>query len=84
MPPGLGNYCEINYLEVVFQQMQRNRRTSLGCPLPDYVRYEPGICPKAEEAAGRFRALDIHHATDAEAVRAEAVELREEVEQATP
>lgn len=84
VPSGLGDYCEINYLEVVFQQMQRSRRTSVGCPLPDYVRYEPGICPKAEEAAGRFRALDIHHATDAETVRAEAVELREEVEQPTP
>ena len=48
VPAPLGTYSEINYLEVVYQQMQKSRRTSVGWPLPDYVQYKPGICPKAE------------------------------------
>jgi dTDP-4-amino-4,6-dideoxygalactose transaminase len=49
-----GRYNEVNYLEEVFQQMQRDRRTSVGYPLPDYVRYEPGVCPNAEAGAKRL------------------------------
>jgi len=82
MPPGLGNYGEINYLEDEFQKMQRQRRTSLGIPLPDYVNYDPGICPNAEAGAKRMDGLGVHHAIDPETVRASARRLREQAEQA--
>ncbi|MBI2298924.1 MAG: DegT/DnrJ/EryC1/StrS family aminotransferase [Armatimonadetes bacterium] len=57
VPVGMGNYGELQYPEVVFQQMQRERRTSLGVPLPDYVQYVPGICPQAEAGARRMRGI---------------------------
>ena len=56
-----GVYNEVNYLEVVYQEMERQRRTSVGCPLPDYVHYEPGICPAAEEGARRMLPIGVHH-----------------------
>jgi len=79
MPAPLGTYNEINYLEVVFQEMQRSRRTSVGYPLPDYVRYEPGTCPAAEAAAKRFRLIMVHHGLEGEAVREAARKIREVV-----
>jgi dTDP-4-amino-4,6-dideoxygalactose transaminase len=79
VPAPKGTYNELNYLEVVFQEMQQSRRTSLGCPLPDYVQYQPGICPNAERAAKRFRFIFTHHATDLEEARKAARRLREEV-----
>jgi len=57
---GFGRYNEVNYLEEVFQRMQRERRTSVGYPLPEYVRYEPGICPNAEAGARRLFTLWPH------------------------
>jgi dTDP-4-amino-4,6-dideoxygalactose transaminase len=84
VPSGLGTYGEINYLEVVFQEMQRSRRTSVGVPLPDYVRYEPGICPQSEAAARRMRATLVHHATEPEVIRGAARAIREDVERAGP
>ena len=60
--PGLHYvYSEVNYLEEVYQEMNRQRRTSVGYPLPDYVRYEAGICPQAESAALRMIPLNVHH-----------------------
>ena len=82
VPAGLGTYGEINYLEVEFQKMQRQRRTSLGIPLPDYVSYEPGTCPNAEAGAARMRGVGVHHAIDPEAARNGARALREEIEKA--
>ena len=81
VPEQLAAYREINYLEVVYQDMQRTRRTSVGVPLPDHVRYEPGLCPKAEAAAQRSRPLGCHHSAEAESVRQDARRLREMVEQ---
>ena len=80
VPAAQGTYSEFNYLEVVFQEMQRTRRTSLGTPLPDYVRYEPGICPVSEAAAARFRTFLVHHATEPETLREAARGLREALE----
>jgi perosamine synthetase len=69
MPAPLGDYGEINYLEVEFQRMNRDRRTALGVPLPDYVRYEPGLCPEAEKAAKRMQSLGVHHGMTDETAR---------------
>jgi len=66
---GPGVYSEVNYLEVVYQQMNQQRHTSVGYPLPDYVRYEPGICPQAEDGAKRMIPLGVHHGTDPESLR---------------
>ena len=82
VPSGLGTYGEINYLEVVFQEMQRSRRTSVGVPLPDYVRYEPGICPRSEAAARRMRPTLVHHSAEPEVIRGAARAIREDVERA--
>lgn len=79
VPEGLGTYAEINYQEVIFQEIQRDRRTSLGQPLPDYVQYRPGICPVTEAAAKRIRTFSTHPLTDGEALRKQAAELRDKV-----
>ncbi len=68
---GVGAYSEINYLEAVYQQMSRERRTSMGCPLPEYVSYAPGTCPEAEAAAKRTLSLWTHHTVDPDAFRAQ-------------
>ncbi|NOZ23077.1 MAG: DegT/DnrJ/EryC1/StrS family aminotransferase [Planctomycetes bacterium] len=80
VPAGLGGYAEINYLEAEFQKMQRERRTSLGIPLPDTVQYTPGACPRTEEAVKRFRAISVHHAKEPEEIREAARGIREIVE----
>lgn len=79
---GLDRYNEINYLEAVFQRMQRERRTSVGVALPEYVRYEPGICPQAEEGARRLLKLWPHPlAGDVEWMRKTARALAEKITQ---
>jgi len=83
VPTGLGGYSEINYLEVVYQQMQQNRRTSVGYPMPDYVQYMPGSCPQAEAAAKRLRTISTFLlSVDAESVRKSARSIRETAEKA--
>jgi len=80
---GFGRYNEVNYLEAVFQRMQQERRTSVGYPLPDYVRYEPGICPNAEAGARRLFTLWPHPlATDPEQVREKAQAIAEKLREA--
>ena len=81
VPSPLGTYSEINYLEHEYQKMQRERRTSLGIPLPDYVNYEQGACPKAEEGAKRMRSIWVHHATEPETIREAAGVIRDAVEE---
>jgi len=73
----LGRYSEVNYLEVVYQEMEAERRTSVGYPLPDYVHYRPGICPEAEAAALRVIPMHTHHSIDPEAMRETARGIRE-------
>jgi len=77
---GLGRYAEINYLESVYQEMQAQRRTSLGTPLPDYVQYTPGLCLQAESAALHCIPMGCHHQLDIEGVRAQAAAIREALE----
>jgi dTDP-4-amino-4,6-dideoxygalactose transaminase len=79
---GLPRYNEINYLEVVFQEMQRCRRTSVGYPLPGYVQYEPGLCPQAEAAAPRITALSVHPSREVQECRAEARDIAERMRRA--
>ncbi len=76
---GIGRYNEINYLEAVYQRMQQERRTAVGTPLPEYVRYEPGICPQAEAGARRLAVMMTHPASDPDEVRGEAREIAEKV-----
>jgi dTDP-4-amino-4,6-dideoxygalactose transaminase len=82
VPAPLGRYAEINYLEVVYQQMQQKRRTSVGYPLPDYVQYVPGSCPNAEAAAKRLCTIGTGPLTDPEAIRKSAQSIREMVAKA--
>ncbi|MCC7494921.1 MAG: DegT/DnrJ/EryC1/StrS family aminotransferase [Fimbriimonadaceae bacterium] len=76
VPDGLGTYAEVNYCEPVFQQMQADRRTSLGIPLPDYVQYVPGACPMAEAGARRMRPISVHHGLDVAQIRTAAQAVR--------
>ncbi len=73
----IGPYSEVNYLEAVFQEMNEQRRTSLGCPMPDYVRYDPGTCPQAEEASKRTFSLWTHHAVDPDNLRSQVQAIRQ-------
>jgi perosamine synthetase len=77
---GPGYYNEINYLEAVFQQVQEQRRTPFGYPLPEHVHYHPGLCPHAEEAAKRTLFFLTHHAVDPEGLRRQAAALRRTME----
>jgi len=82
VPRSIGSYGEINYLEVVFQKMQRTRRTLVGYPLPDYVQYTPGICPNAEKFAPFFSGASIHQSLEADDIRKQAAEIRKSVAKA--
>jgi len=77
---GPGYYHEINYLEQVFQEVERKRQTPLGVPLPGHVHYRPGLCPRAEAAAKRTLLFFTHHGRDPQAVRKEARALRRVME----
>jgi perosamine synthetase len=80
---GFNRYNEINYLEEVFQRMQRERKTSVGYPLPEYVRYEPGVCPQAEAGALRLVVVWPHPlATDPERMREIAKGIGDKVREA--
>lgn len=63
-PEHLGRRGEINYIEVEYQRMQKMRRTSVGIPLPDYVQYRPGICPRAEESTKGAWSFFVHHSVE--------------------
>jgi perosamine synthetase len=79
---GLSRYSEVNYLEVVFQEMQRSRCTSVGYPLPSYVQYEPGLCPQAEAAASRITTLAMHPSRGVDECRTQARGIAEKVRRA--
>jgi dTDP-4-amino-4,6-dideoxygalactose transaminase len=74
---GPGPYHEVNYLEAVYQEMNRARRTSVGYPLPDYVRYDPGACPQAEAAAKRLCMVGTHHGLAVEDMRRRGRAIRD-------
>lgn len=73
-------YGEINYLEVVYQRMEAERRTSLGFPVPDYVHYRPGLCPQAELGAQHMMPVGVGPLTDEEGLRKWARDLRATLE----
>jgi perosamine synthetase len=79
---GLGRYNEVNYLEPVFREMQHHRCTSVGYPLPDYVRYEPGLCPQAEAGAQRITSLLTPPSREIGKFRADAREIADKVRRA--
>lgn len=72
----VGRYNEINYLEVVYQQMEAARRTAVGLPLPDYVHYRPGICPNAEATAQQLLIFGVMPWNDDAAMRKNCEILR--------
>lgn len=63
-PEHVGRRGEINYVEAEYRRMQETRHTSVGVPLPDYVQYKPGICPRAEESTKGSRAFFVHHSVE--------------------
>ncbi|MDA4129746.1 MAG: DegT/DnrJ/EryC1/StrS family aminotransferase [Thaumarchaeota archaeon] len=71
------------YLEPVFQEMNRTRKTTLGFPLPDYVRYDRGLCPKMEDVAPRSVIFPMHHGVPERVVRSQAKAVRRMVERRT-
>lgn len=75
----IGFYHEVNYLEVVFQRAQAQRRTPFGYPLPEHVQYRVGLCPNAEDAAKRTLLFFVHHSVDPENIRRQAVALKKTV-----
>ena len=74
---GLGRYQEVNYLEACYQEMNTARRTSVGVPLPDYVRYDSGTCPKAEEGGLHLIPIWTHHTVEPESARNTGRAIRE-------
>jgi dTDP-4-amino-4,6-dideoxygalactose transaminase len=78
-PPSMGRQGEINYVEVEYQRMQKLRRTSVGVPLPDYVQYVPGSCPKAEESTLGASGLFVHHSVEDEELDRTIADFKERV-----
>lgn len=68
-PAALGSTGELNYIEAAYQEMQAKRRTSVGVPLPDYVQYVPGICPRAEQSTRGRRTFFVHHSVEEHEIR---------------
>lgn len=77
----VGRYAEINYLEAVYQQMEGARQTSLGIRLPDYVHYQQGICPQAEDLSPRLITFGIFPWVDDEALQRNCEVLRKVMEE---
>ncbi|HID07188.1 MAG TPA: DegT/DnrJ/EryC1/StrS family aminotransferase [Armatimonadetes bacterium] len=77
---GVGYYHEINYLEHVFQEVERKRMTPFGLPLPEHVHYQLGLCPNAEDAAKRTLLFSVHHSHDPEVLRKQVQALRRTLE----
>jgi dTDP-4-amino-4,6-dideoxygalactose transaminase len=73
---GIGCYGEINYFEQIYQDIENSRKTPFGLPLPEYVHYRPGLCPKAEKTAMYTLLISTHHASDPEGIRKQAQALR--------
>jgi len=78
-PESLGRRGEINYVEVEYQRMQRERRTSVGVPLPDYVQYVPGSCPEAEASTKGAWGFFVHHSTEDDELEKAIDEFKEKV-----
>jgi perosamine synthetase len=77
---GIGTYGEINYLEHIYQEMERKRITPFGLALPEYIHYVLGSCPVIEKIAKYTLLLSTHHSADPEALRKQARALRKTME----
>ena len=73
---GIGSYSEINYLEQIYQELENKGITPYGFPLPEYVHYRLGLCPKAEESAKRTLLISTHHSSDPENILKQAQALK--------
>jgi dTDP-4-amino-4,6-dideoxygalactose transaminase len=69
-------FCEISYLEYIYQECEKARRTPFGYPLPDNVHYTPGTCPNAEKTARSILCLGSHHSETVEGARKLAEAIR--------
>jgi len=78
-PAKLGRRGELNYIEAEYQKMQQARRTSVGVPLPDYVQYRPGICPRAEESTLGAWTFFTHHSVEDAAIDQAVAEFRKQL-----
>ena len=70
---------EINYLEHVFQGIERSRRGPHGQNIPEGVSYKRGLCPIAEQAVRRFFCISVHSDIPSTVMRQTAKVLREVV-----
>jgi perosamine synthetase len=61
VPPGKGTFIGVSYLEPAFQQINKQRLTPFGMPIPPRVNYDRGTCPAAEKGVSQIRAVPIHH-----------------------
>lgn len=61
VPVGRGTFKGVSYLEPVFMQMDKERVTPFGAPIPEYIGYGRGGCPGAELGVSQTRAVPIHH-----------------------
>ncbi len=77
---GIGCYGEINYLEYIYQEIERKRMTPFGLSLPKYIHYQLGLCPIAEEAAKRTLLFSTHHSSDPEGIRKQVQALKKTME----
>jgi len=77
---GLGCYSEINYIEEIYQDIERKRKTPFGLPLPEYLHYGLGSCPKAEDIAKRVFIFYTHHSLEVQDLRKQAQALRKTME----
>lgn len=75
LPAGMSDYGEINYLEVVFQKMQADRKTLVGVPLPDYVQYTPGML-SCEKTSQLFSSLGVHPTITTDSAKASADDMK--------
>ena len=73
---GIGCYSEINYLEQIYQELENKGTTPYGFPLPEYVHYRLGICPKAEESARYTLLISTHHASDPSSILKQSQALK--------
>ena len=60
--------------------LQKTRKTSVGVPLPDYVQYKPGICPKAEASLMGATGFGVHHAMTHDDVRKQVEDMKKRLD----
>lgn len=72
---------EVNYLERVFQDIERTRLGPHGQPIPPNVHYTIGSCPKAEASVRLSMHINVHHTIPASFLRRVASTIRRVAEE---